>query len=75
MECLRFPFEISLVRMVHVGHARTHRVKGFERTDERSGQKNLNFDAPAGCGADRFRETNSTWVEAGQTFGPVGHHL
>src|SRR5262245_2697675 len=44
----RLLFEIAFVRMVHVGDSGTDRVEGFERAYERSGEKNLYLDAPAG---------------------------
>jgi len=61
--------------MVHVGDAGTDRIEGFEWAYERSGEKNLYLDAPAGRSLDRLRETHCAGIKAGQAFGPVGHHF
>jgi hypothetical protein len=75
MERRRLLFEVAFIRMIHVSDAGAHRIKGFERAHERPGQKNLYLDTPCGRSLDRLCETNCAWVKAGQTFGPVGHHL
>src|SRR5262249_10809572 len=67
-------YEVTFIRMIHVGDTGAYRFEVFERADKPSGQKNLYFDAPSGRGLDRLCETNCAWVKAG-TFGPVGHHL
>jgi hypothetical protein len=61
--------------MIHVGHAGTYRVEGFERAHERAGRKHLDLDAPAGRDADRLREPNRVGVKARRPLGPIRHHL
>src|SRR5262249_17496836 len=75
MQSLRLVLEVALIGVIHIGDASTYCVESFKWANERSGQKNLNFDAAASCGANRLGEPNCTWVEAGQAFGPVGDHL
>jgi hypothetical protein len=60
--------------VIHVGETGADRVEAFERTNERTGRKNFDFDASAGRSADGLRETNRAGVMA-CIFGPVGHHL
>ena len=60
--------------MIHIGNTGADRVEAFERTNERTGRKNLNLDASPGRSADGPRETNRAGVKA-CIFGPIGHHL
>jgi hypothetical protein len=61
--------------MIHVGNTGTYRIKGLERAHQRPDRKHLDFDAAAGRGADRLRETNRAGVKAREPVRSVGHHL
>src|SRR5262249_18126481 len=53
MQSLRLVLEVALIGVIHIGDASTYCVESFKWANERSGQKNLNFDAAASCGANR----------------------
>jgi hypothetical protein len=60
---------------VHVGDASGYCVKCFECAHERTGRKNLDFNASSCRGTNRLRKANRTGVKTWRTVGPVGHHL
>jgi hypothetical protein len=75
IEGRRLVFEVSFVRVIHVGDAGPDRVEGFERADKCAGRKNLDLDTSARGIADRLRETDRHGMNTWRCVGPVGHHL
>src|SRR5262249_31953106 len=66
--------EITLVRVIHVGHAGADRIEGLERTDELTGRKDFDINAPGAGVSNALREPDRTSLQTRHVSGPVGHH-